>query len=157
MSNNRHAIIPAVYMILRNKHNQIFLIRRSNTPWRSGWWSVPAGHIEEGEGPTTAAIRELYEETGLSIEPEQLSTPLVYMYPSEDKSHERVSLFYEISEFIGEPRLMETEKADDAGWFDIDSLPDKLDSIVRCSLNDISSGMIFSDRFYNEQYHKELL
>jgi 8-oxo-dGTP diphosphatase len=28
-------------------------------------WEMPAGHIEPGEGPDRAAVRELYEETGV--------------------------------------------------------------------------------------------
>ena len=28
-------------------------------------WELPAGHIEEGEGPDRAAVRELYEEAGV--------------------------------------------------------------------------------------------
>jgi 8-oxo-dGTP pyrophosphatase MutT (NUDIX family) len=29
-------------------------------------WSLPKGHIEEGETPETAAIREVFEETGIT-------------------------------------------------------------------------------------------
>jgi len=29
-------------------------------------WSLPKGHLEKGEGPLTAARREIYEESGVS-------------------------------------------------------------------------------------------
>ncbi|MFP3952704.1 MAG: bis(5'-nucleosyl)-tetraphosphatase [Candidatus Bipolaricaulota bacterium] len=32
-----------------------------------GHWSFPKGHVEPGEGRREAAVRELHEETGLSI------------------------------------------------------------------------------------------
>lgn len=30
-----------------------------------GYWETPGGHLEPGESPLQAALRELYEETGL--------------------------------------------------------------------------------------------
>ncbi|MGO8956136.1 MAG: NUDIX hydrolase [Streptosporangiaceae bacterium] len=35
-------------------------------------WSMPGGGVEHGEDPTAAAVREVAEETGYSIEIEQL-------------------------------------------------------------------------------------
>jgi 8-oxo-dGTP pyrophosphatase MutT (NUDIX family) len=38
----------------------------TNSPWNS--WSIPKGLKDEGEEPFVAAVRELYEETGVAIE-----------------------------------------------------------------------------------------
>ena len=46
------------------KGDEILLIRRGNPP-RKGEWSIPGGKIEFGESETKAALRELYEETGI--------------------------------------------------------------------------------------------
>ncbi|MCB1135046.1 MAG: NUDIX domain-containing protein [Chlamydiia bacterium] len=35
---------------------------------RAGHWAFPKGHLDEGEGPIEAAVRELKEETSLDIE-----------------------------------------------------------------------------------------
>jgi len=40
------------------------LIQRGTAP-RKGEWSIPGGRIEEGESEAQAALRELYEETGV--------------------------------------------------------------------------------------------
>ncbi|WP_336208657.1 NUDIX hydrolase [Nonomuraea sp. LPB2021202275-12-8] len=36
-------------------------------------WEIPGGHLDPGETPVRAAARELAEETGLRLEPSQLS------------------------------------------------------------------------------------
>ncbi|MDC0422363.1 NUDIX domain-containing protein [Hellea sp.] len=46
------------------KDDEILLVRRGNPP-RKGEWSIPGGKIEFGESETKAALRELYEETGI--------------------------------------------------------------------------------------------
>ena len=31
------------------------------------WWGYPKGHLEEGEKPVDAAVREVFEETGFEV------------------------------------------------------------------------------------------
>jgi 8-oxo-dGTP pyrophosphatase MutT (NUDIX family) len=39
------------------------------------WWELPGGGMEPGETYVETAIRELYEETGITVSPDQLSAP----------------------------------------------------------------------------------
>jgi 8-oxo-dGTP pyrophosphatase MutT (NUDIX family) len=39
-------------------------------------WSTPGGQLEDGETPGEAASRELHEETGLSVDPDELGEPV---------------------------------------------------------------------------------
>jgi len=44
---------------------EVLCLRRSSGERSAGTWETVHGHIQEGEGPVEAAVRELAEETGL--------------------------------------------------------------------------------------------
>lgn len=157
MTSDRHSIIPAVWMIIHNDKNQVFLLRRFNTGWRDGWWTAPAGHVDAGESPIMAAIRELKEEAGVTVTADQLGEPLIYFYPADDMTSERVSLFFDVKTFEGEPTNIEPHKADRGEWFDLDNLPDQIVPILRQALIDLPAGVKYSERYYDPAKHSELL
>ena len=51
-------------IIIQNSQNEILMIDRANYPYG---WACPAGHIDEGETPDQAVVREAKEETGLEL------------------------------------------------------------------------------------------
>jgi len=53
---------PCVGVILLNASGQVFVGERIDTP---GAWQMPQGGIDPGEDPQEAALRELWEETGV--------------------------------------------------------------------------------------------
>jgi 8-oxo-dGTP diphosphatase len=52
--------------------DRVLVVQRSAEPGR-GEWTIPGGHLELGESPAVGAARELREETGLSVDPDDLS------------------------------------------------------------------------------------
>jgi 8-oxo-dGTP diphosphatase len=58
--------IPCVGAIIANSDGRLLLIRRGHEPGL-GLWSIPGGRIEPGESDEQAVIREVREETGLSV------------------------------------------------------------------------------------------
>lgn len=52
--------------------NRLLWMRRAEDPQR-GFWAIPAGFMELGETLAEAAARELREETGVCLEPAQLT------------------------------------------------------------------------------------
>jgi putative (di)nucleoside polyphosphate hydrolase len=71
MTDKNHitAYRPCVGVMLINKHGLVWVGRRfekQNDDGVGKWWQMPQGGIDEGEDPRQAAMRELYEETGVT-------------------------------------------------------------------------------------------
>jgi ADP-ribose pyrophosphatase YjhB (NUDIX family) len=58
--------IPCVGGIIRDKGGRLLLIQRGHDP-DAGLWSLPGGRIEPGETDEQALVREIREETGLTV------------------------------------------------------------------------------------------
>jgi len=63
---SRSPVLGVGAVIWNDKH-EIVLIRRGKAPRRDEW-SIPGGHLEWGESLHDAVLREVLEETGLSVE-----------------------------------------------------------------------------------------
>ncbi len=56
--------IGAYAVVVRD--DALLLTRISAIGYPPGWWALPGGGIDQGEAPSGALVRELYEETGLT-------------------------------------------------------------------------------------------
>jgi 8-oxo-dGTP diphosphatase len=58
--------VPCVGAVIRDSGERLLLIQRRNEPG-AGRWSLPGGRIEPGESDQQAVVREVAEETGLTV------------------------------------------------------------------------------------------
>lgn len=63
-------VIPAIGVgaIVFDGQGRVLLVRRARPP-KAGLWTVPGGRLEPGETLLECCRREVFEETGLAIEP----------------------------------------------------------------------------------------
>lgn len=67
-ADDRFKMIASSYLLLI-RDGEILLLRRKNTGYEDGNYSLPAGHVENDESLTRAASREIFEEIGIRIKP----------------------------------------------------------------------------------------
>src|SRR5512132_407839 len=115
------ATFPVTVHLFLFRGDQVLLLRRSNTGFADGQYSVPAGHLDGGETVIAAAAREALEEVGVRIEPEALCYSSVMHRRDGD---ERVDFFVHVRRWDGEIVNAEPEKCDEIRWVNIDKLPD---------------------------------
>ncbi|RLE19100.1 MAG: hypothetical protein DRJ08_06025 [Acidobacteria bacterium] len=53
--------------VFNSDYTSLLFVRRVKPPF-AGQYLPPGGHVEEGENPLEAAVREVREETGLEVE-----------------------------------------------------------------------------------------
>ena len=65
------SLVPCVGAVVTDGRGRLLLIKRGHEPG-AGLWSLPGGRIEPGETDAEALVREMREETGLTVEPGRL-------------------------------------------------------------------------------------
>lgn len=73
---------PILVHLLIESGDLLLLLRRSGTGRFDGWWAPPGGHLEAGETPRAAALRETLEEVGLELDGDPLRAVGLMHYAS---------------------------------------------------------------------------
>ena len=135
--------IPVTVHLLFFRENQILLLRRFNTGFEDGNYSVPAGHLDGDEPVRAAAQREALEEIGVHIKVENIIFANVMHRKSDDD--ERVDFFVRIKAWDGEPVNAEPDKCDELRWCDMDALPVNTIPYVRQAIQNFRDGVVFEE------------
>ena len=126
-----HPGIPTGVHVLCEREGCILLMRRAGTGFFDGLYSLPGGHVEAGESVARTAVRELDEETGLTIAPQDLDWVGVVHRLSDTN---RIDFFLRARRWVGEPVIREPGKCDRLEWFRRDALPEAMVPYVREAL-----------------------
>jgi 8-oxo-dGTP pyrophosphatase MutT (NUDIX family) len=82
-----------VYRI-RDEATEVVLAGRRHPATGALLWSLPKGHVEAGETPAAAAVREVREETGLVARIERPLGDVTYSYVREDRRVPKRVVFF---------------------------------------------------------------
>lgn len=124
--------------LLRDDH--VLLLRRFNTGYEDGNYSVVAGHLDGDEEVVDAIVREALEEAGIHIDRADLRVAGVMHRKSND---ERVDFFVAAERWQGEIRNLEPTKCDELAWFPLNDLPENTIPYVRRALALLGDGCWF--------------
>ncbi len=94
------------------KGNKILLQRRAKPPFENRW-EIGGGFVNYGETVEDALIREVKEETGFDIEPEEIIG--VYSDPKRDPRKHSISIFFAVKIIGGKLRINKEVK--EFKWF----------------------------------------
>src|SRR5215470_9153773 len=103
------------------ERDRVVLVKRGHAPLL-GKWSIPGGVLEVGETLRAAVVREVFEETGMTIEPGELMGVFERVVPDEQG---RMRYHYVLIDFLcrriaGE--LAAADDAEEARWFSREEL-----------------------------------
>ena len=139
---DKFKVVPASYLLLE-KAGKLLMIRRFNTGFSDGMYSLVAGHLDGNETFIQAMVREAKEEAGLSIRPGDLS--VVHVMHRKMPAEERVDVFLKARKWEGEPRNTEPHKCDHMAWFPLDSLPANTIPYIRQAVEAVAKGVFYSE------------
>ena len=117
---DKHTIVPASYLVLF-QDNKVLLLRRFNTWYKDGHYSMIAGHVEKWESFRDCIIREAKEEAG------------------------RLDNFFVVRKWEWKIINKEPHKCDDLSWFDLDNLPENTLPYIKHILQEIKDNNHYSE------------
>lgn len=112
--------------IIFDGNGGVLLEKRSD----NGFWGLPGGHVEIGESVQDAVVREVLEETGLTVEVTRLVG--IYSHPDnfcfvqyqDGNSAHMLSAVFECTPTGGQLQI--SEESTDIQYYPVDSLPEQM-------------------------------
>jgi ADP-ribose pyrophosphatase YjhB (NUDIX family) len=120
-------LLVAAVIVHDKATDRVVLLRRGeNAKFAQGKWDLPVGKSEQGEPITGTAVRELYEETGLVVEPESLKVAhIIHGRWGVEAPNGFLTVVFSADEWTGEPVNREPGKHAEVRWVPVDGIPEE--------------------------------
>ncbi|WP_240805740.1 NUDIX domain-containing protein [Streptomyces sp. A1547] len=118
-------LLVAAVIVHDHATNRVVLLQRGkNAKFGQGLWDLPVGKSEPGEPITVTAVRELYEETGLTVKADSLEVVhIIHGAWGVEAPNGFLTVVFATSEWTGEPENREPGKHAQVCWAHVDDLP----------------------------------
>jgi 8-oxo-dGTP pyrophosphatase MutT (NUDIX family) len=136
----RRLTVPVAVHLFLVRDDEILLLRRFNTGYEDGNYSVVAGHLDGEETVLIAMAREAREEAGIDL----VNAEIAGAMHRRAEDGERIDFFIACSEWTGEIRNLEPEKCDEIRWVPIGLLPPNTIPYVAAAIDAWRAGRWFS-------------
>ncbi|PYI51807.1 NUDIX hydrolase [Paenibacillus flagellatus] len=118
--------------VLFYRNDEVLLLKRKNTGFMDGMWSVVAGRIDGAEEVVSAAIREAREEAGVDIDPSGID--VVGVMHRKNTSSEWIDFYLKVKSWKGDIVNKEPHKCEELRWFPLGDLPETVIPYVKSAL-----------------------
>lgn len=139
---SRFTMVVTVHLLF-SRGNTVLMLRRYQTGWGDGLFSVPAGHLDGEESVRAAGVREAWEECGVRIAPTPAALSLFGVMHRRSDDREQIDFFLDVRHFDGEPYNREPEKCDQLVWMPREALPENTVPYIRTALTQPNSAPWF--------------
>ena len=129
-------------LIIRD--NKLLIGKRKNS-FGAGEYGLPGGHFEDNERLDESLYRELLEETGLVCK--NLTFSNIVNCPGTHGHY--IMIGFVVSDFEGEPKLMEPEKCEGWEWIPLDSLPENIFRTHKAQIETYIKNLNYSENKNN--------
>ncbi|MER7054514.1 NUDIX domain-containing protein [Streptomyces sp. NPDC000351] len=135
-------LLVAAVIVHDKATNRVVLLQRSeNAKFAQGMWDLPVGKSEPGEPITETAVRELYEETGLTVKPESLKVAhIIHGAWGVEAPNGFLTVVFVAHEWTGHPENREPRKHSQVCWVSTNAIPKAFVDTTASALHKYLSG-----------------
>jgi len=129
--------------LFARKGNEILLGKRGKNAFGAGTWALLGGHLEFGEKLADCLAREMKEEIGAEIDPEDLKLiTVVDDTPPENTKH-YVHISFELINPNFTPQISEPDQCDEWRYFDLNHLPENIFQFHRAIIENYKNKVLY--------------
>ena len=134
----RDAFAIVVHAFVWNEDRRLLMLRRANTGFMDGAFTLPGGHRQRRETVVDAVVRECREEACVEVEAIRPVAVLPYA--------EGVNMLFEATAWRGAPAIGEPDKCDRLVFADPQRVPEPTAPFVATALACLREGRWFAER-----------
>ncbi|GAA4361762.1 NUDIX hydrolase [Angustibacter luteus] len=120
-------------VLVRSAADELLFVRQD---YGHRFFGLPGGRVEAGEEPQAAAVRELFEETGLTADTVAFLRTYDLVYPGTDSSYG--AHVFVCDRYWGELATNVPDEISSVGWWSLGELPSPLTPSAHVVVRDLT-------------------